>query len=251
MQTAQPFRSVLVTGSNRGLGLELLRQLAQAEPPPRYLFAGCRDPESPRAQDLGNLAKRFSNIEVLKLDVDDFGSIQECADQIEKILENDGLNLLINNAGVNYGGALNEVTPEIMMNSYRTNAVGPMMVTKAFLPALLRAARLNDKFKTTVINMSSIMASMEQFDSTSAAAYAYRISKAALNMVTKCLANELKPHGILCTSLHPGWVQTEMGGEKAPLTKEESVRGILKVLLTLSEKDNGSFLDWRGQRLPW
>ncbi|XP_072351375.1 C-signal-like [Scyliorhinus torazame] len=244
-------RSVLVTGSNRGLGLELVRLLAQAEPPPHNLFACCRQPESPGAQDLVNLAKSYSNINVQKLDVDDFGSIQECADQIEKILGNNGLNLLINNAGVNFGGDLNEVTPETMMKSYRTNAVGPMMVTKALLPALQRAAQLNDKFKAIVINISSILASMELFDNKSGTTYAYRVSKAALNMVTKCLADELKLHGILCTSVHPGWVKTEMGGEKAPLTKEESVRGILKVLSTLSDKDSGSFLDWRGQRLPW
>ncbi|XP_078410275.1 C-signal-like [Cetorhinus maximus] len=249
---ALPMRSVLVTGANRGLGLELVRQLVEAERPPHYLFTGCRDPESPRALDLRNLAKRFSNIKVLKLDVDDLDNIQECADQIEKILENNGLNLLINNAGVYFGGDLSEVTSETMMKSYRTNTVGPMMVTKALLPALQRAAQLSDEpKKAAVINMSSSMGSIELLDNKSETIFAYRVSKAALNMVTRCLANELKPHGILCISLHPGWVKTEMGGEKAPLTKEESVCGILKVLSTLSDKDNGSFLDWRGQRLPW
>ncbi|XP_020378245.1 C-factor-like [Rhincodon typus] len=243
--------SVLVTGANRGLGLELVHQLARAERPPRYLLAGCRDPQSTRARDLVNLAKSFPNIKVLKLDVDDFGSIQECAAQIEKILGNNGLNLLINNAGVNYGGALNEITPESMMNSYRTNVVGPMMVTKVLLPSLQQATWLNDEFKAAVINMSSILASIELFDNKSGTTYAYRASKTALNMVTKCLANELKPHGIICASMHPGWVQTEMGGEKAPLTKEESVRGILQVLSTLSAKDSGSFRDWKGQHLPW
>ncbi|XP_072443551.1 C-signal-like [Chiloscyllium punctatum] len=243
--------SVLVTGANRGLGLELVHQLARAERPPRYLLAGCRDPQSTRAQDLMNLAKSFSNIKVLKLDVDDFGSIQECAAQAEKILENNGLNLLINNAGASYSGALNEITPESMMNSYRTNVVGPMMLTKVLLPTLQKAACLNDEFKAAVINMSSVMASLELFNDKSGTAYAYRASKTALNMVTKCLANELKPHGIISVSLHPGWVQTDMGGEKAPLTKEESVRGILQVVSKLSAKDNGSFLDWKGQHLPW
>ncbi|XP_048412118.1 C-signal-like [Stegostoma tigrinum] len=250
MQSWAP-SSVLVTGANRGLGLELVHQLARAERPPRYLLAGCRQPESTRAQDLMNLAKSFSNIKVLKLDVDDYGSIQECAAQIEKILGNNGLNLLVNNAGVGPGGALNEVTPESMMNSYRTNVVGPVMVTKVLLPSLQQAAWLNDEFKAAVINMSSILASIELFDNKIGITYAYRASKTALNMVTKCLANELKPHGIICASMHPGWVQTEMGGEKAPLTKEVSVRGTLQVLSTLSAKDSGSFLDWKGQHLPW
>ncbi|XP_067911127.1 C-signal-like isoform X2 [Heterodontus francisci] len=206
--------------------------------------------------DLRNMAKSFSNIKILKLDVNDIDSIQECANQIEKILENNGLSLLINNAGVNFGGGLNETTPETMMNSYRANVVGPMMVTKALVPALQRAVGLSDELKAntkkaTVINISSILASIELFDDKTGKTYAYRASKAALNMVTKCLANELKPHGILCASVHPGWVQTDMGGEKAPQTKEESVRGILRVLSRLSDEDSGSFLDWNGQRLPW
>ncbi|XP_051888175.1 C-factor-like isoform X2 [Pristis pectinata] len=203
-------RAVLVTGASRGLGLELIRQLGRAERPPRYLFAACRDPEGARGRDLKNFAKCFSNIKIVKMDLDDFDSIQESAEEIQK----------------------------------------------ALLPALLQAAQLSDEpgfssKKAAVINMSSIMASMELFNIQHGKTYAYRISKAALNMVTKCLANELKPHGILCASVHPGWVRTDMGGEKAPLTKEESVQGILKVLSRLSEQDNGLFLDWRGQLLPW
>ncbi|XP_051888174.1 C-factor-like isoform X1 [Pristis pectinata] len=249
-------RAVLVTGASRGLGLELIRQLGRAERPPRYLFAACRDPEGARGRDLKNFAKCFSNIKIVKMDLDDFDSIQESAEEIQKVLKNNGLNLLINNAGINLGGGLNEITPEIMMKTYTINVIGPMMVTKALLPALLQAAQLSDEpgfssKKAAVINMSSIMASMELFNIQHGKTYAYRISKAALNMVTKCLANELKPHGILCASVHPGWVRTDMGGEKAPLTKEESVQGILKVLSRLSEQDNGLFLDWRGQLLPW
>uniref|UniRef100_UPI00398E4D4C uncharacterized protein isoform X2 n=1 Tax=Pristiophorus japonicus TaxID=55135 RepID=UPI00398E4D4C len=212
-------RSVLVTGANRGLGLELIRQLAKAERPPRCLLAGCRDPDGSRAKDLKDMAKSFPNIKIFKLDVDNFDSIQECADQILKVLENNGLNLLINNAGINFGGGLNEVTPETMMQSYRTNVVGPMMVTKALLPVLQRAAQLSDELgisckKAAVINMSSILASIELLGETAGKVYPYRASK-------------------------------------APLTTEESVQGILRVLSKLSDKDTGSFLDWRGQRLPW
>ncbi|XP_067861900.1 C-signal-like [Heptranchias perlo] len=255
MQTLS-LRSVLVTGANRGLGLELIRQLGRAERPPRYLLAGCRDPEGPRAKDLKNIAKSFSNVKIFKLDMDDVDSIQECADQIQKVLENDGLNLLINNAAINFGGGLNEITPVTMIKSYITNVVGPIMITKALLPALQQAVQLSDELgisckKAAVINMSSIMGSIELCSNESEKSYTYRISKAALNMLTKCLANELKPQGILCASMHPGWVKTEMGGEKAPLIKEESINGILEVLSRLSDKDSGSFLDWRGQRLPW
>ncbi|XP_062890685.1 C-signal-like [Mobula hypostoma] len=249
-------KAVLVTGANRGLGLELIRQLSQAERPPRYLFAACREPEGARGRDLKNLAKCVSNIKIVKMDVDDLDSIQASAEEIQKVLKNDGLNLVINNAGININGGLNEVTPEIMMKTHKTNVVGPMMVTKAFLPALLKAAHQSDEpglssKKAAVINMSSIMGSVESFNIEHGKAYAYRISKAALNMVTKCLTNELTPHGILCASVHPGWVKTDMGGEKAPLTKEESIQGLIRVLSKLSDNDNGSFLDWRGERILW
>ncbi|XP_078277260.1 C-signal-like [Rhinoraja longicauda] len=248
--------AALVTGASRGLGLELIRQLGRAERPPRYLFAACREPEGAGATELKNFAKCFSNVKIVKMDVDDLNSIQESAEQIQKVLKDNGLNLLINNAGVNFGGDLNEITPEIMMKTYSTNVIAPVMVTKALLPTLVQAAQLSDEpgfssEKAAVINMSSIMASMEMFNIQNGKTYAYRISKAALNMVTKCLASELKPQGILCASVHPGWVKTDMGGEKAPLSKEESVQGILKVLARLSEQDSGLFLDWRGQRLPW
>ncbi|XP_072921687.1 C-signal-like isoform X2 [Hemitrygon akajei] len=138
------------------------------------------------------------------MDLDDFDSIQTSAEEIQKVLKNDGLNLLINNAGINIDGGLNDITPEMMTKSHTINVIGPMMVTKA-----------------------------------------------GLNMVTKCLTNELTPHGILCASVHPGWVKTDMGTEKAPLTKEESIQGLLRVFSNLSDKDNGSFIDWRGERVPW
>ncbi|XP_072921675.1 C-signal-like isoform X1 [Hemitrygon akajei] len=249
-------RAVLVTGANRGLGLELIRQLSRAERPPRYLFAACRDPEGARGTDLKNLAKGFSNIKIVNMDLDDFDSIQTSAEEIQKVLKNDGLNLLINNAGINIDGGLNDITPEMMTKTHTINVIGPMMVTKAFLPALMKAAQLSDEpgfssKKAAVINMSSIMGSMETFSMEFWKACAYRISKAGLNMVTKCLTNELTPHGILCASVHPGWVKTDMGTEKAPLTKEESIQGLLRVFSNLSDKDNGSFIDWRGERVPW
>lgn len=248
--------AALVTGASRGLGLELIRQLGRGERPPRYLFAACREPEGTGATELKNFAKCFSNVKIVKMDVDDLNSIQETAEQIQEVLKDNGLNLLINNAGINFGGDLNGITPEIMMKTYTTNVIAPVMVTKALLPSLMQAAQLSGERgfsseKAAVINMSSIMASMEMFNIQNGKAYSYRVSKAALNMVTKCLASELKPHGILCASVHPGWVKTDMGGEKASLFKEESVQGILKVLARLSEQDNGLFLDWRGQRLPW
>ncbi|XP_072921678.1 C-signal-like isoform X1 [Hemitrygon akajei] len=208
-------------------------------------------------QDLKNLAKGFSNIKIVNMDLDDFDSIQTSAEEIQKLLKNDGLNLLINNAAINIDGGLNDITPEMMTKTHTINVIGPMMVTKAFLPALMKAAQLSDEpgfssKKAAVINMSSIMGSMETFSVHFYwKAFAYRISKAGLNMVTKCLTNELTPHGILCASVHPGWVKTDMGTEKAKLTKEESIQGLLRVFSNLSDKDNGSFIDWRGERVPW
>ena len=88
-------------------------------------------------------------------------------------------------------------------------------------------------------------------NNTSGGFYGYRESKAALNMLTRSLAAELGPEGFICIALHPGWVQTDMGGSKAPITVQESVHGILKVVAGLSPDDNGTFLTYAGERIAW
>ncbi|KAM3665275.1 C-signal-like isoform 2-T2 [Ammospiza maritima maritima] len=253
-------RSVLVTGSSRGIGLELVRQLAASPRPPQHIFATCRDPEGPRGKDLQNLASKHPNLVIITLEIADQASIKAAATKVEERLGGSGLNLLINNAGMVKPKMLDNETLEDMTETYTTNTVGPLLMGQAFLPLLKKAAQGSSSSglscnKAAIVNISSIGGSI-------ASAFAwelmhvtsYRCSKAALNMLSKCQSLAYKEHGILCVALHPGWVQTDLGssaGGVPPVTVDDSVQGMLKVLSSLSEKDTGAFLDWEGNVIPW
>ncbi|XP_067824017.1 C-signal-like [Heptranchias perlo] len=180
------------------------------------------------------------------------------AEAVEASLGTTGLNLLINNAAINSPGALETLTAEEMMTVYQTNVVGPLLVSKAFLPSLKKAAQALDLErmscnKAAIINITSLLGSIEKSRENFRCyhLYPYRISKAALNMVTLCLSEDLKQYQILCTAIHPGWVQTDMGSTMAPLTVTYSVSSMMKVLASLSENDTGKYLDWEGKAIPW
>nr|XP_020668319.1 uncharacterized protein LOC110089523 isoform X2 [Pogona vitticeps] len=197
-------RSILVTGSNRGIGLELVKQLVEMSDPPEHIFATCRDPDGPRGRALHDLADKYPSIHVVQLEVENQSSVKAAVAIVQSYLEGKGLNLLINNAGVDTYDTLQTVEQQEMLCTFNINVVGPILVVKA-----------------------------------------------ALNMVTACLAVELKGDEILCIAIHPGWVKTDMGTEKAPLTVQHSVQGILKVLASLSSSSTGTLLDWEGRRIFW
>ncbi|KAG6927816.1 short chain dehydrogenase (predicted), partial [Chelydra serpentina] len=252
-------RSVLVTGANRGIGLELVKQLLEKSNPPKWVFATCRDPEGERAQQLKNLVSRHPNLVIVALEVTDPASIKAAAARVEEHLKGSGLNLLINNAGIITLNTLESETPEDMSLVYTTNVTGPLLVSQAFLPLLKKAAQGSQKglscSKAAIVNMSSEGGSIKNvFIWHVSQAIAYRCSKAALNMLTKCQSLGCGGDGILSIAVHPGWVQTDMVrvvSHEPPLRVDASVRGILNVLPTLSEKDNGAFVDWEGKVLPW
>ncbi|RMC09189.1 hypothetical protein DUI87_14196 [Hirundo rustica rustica] len=263
-------RSVLVTGSNRGIGLELVRQLAASPRPPQHIFATCRDPKGPRgkvsvgtgngmvlSQALQELAAQHSSIKLVQLDTVNLPSIQGAMRAVGYHLKDQGLNLLINNAGISSHATLRSLDSREMLNVFATNVVGPLQVVKEFLPLLEQAAKSTGKeglscSRAAVINISTKLGSIGLcLRVPEAPMYPYRASKAAQNMVTRCLAAELQDKGILCVAIHPGWVKTDMGTEEAPLTVEHSVRGILTVLASLSQDTSGAFLDWEGNSLPW
>ncbi|XP_044843728.1 C-factor-like [Mauremys mutica] len=253
-------RSVLVTGANRGIGLELVKQFLGKSNPPEWVFATCRDPEGERAQQLKNLVSRHPNLVIVALEATDPASIKAAAARVEEHLKGSGLNLLLNNAGVLKLSTLESETPENMSLVYTTNVTGPLLVSQAFLPLLKKAAQGSNQkglscSKAAIVNMSSEAGSITNlFVWHVGQAIAYRCSKAALNMLTKCQSLGYEGDGILSIAVHPGWVQTDMGislSPEAPLTVDASVRGILNVLPTLSEKDNGAFVSWEGKVLPW
>jgi NAD(P)-dependent dehydrogenase (short-subunit alcohol dehydrogenase family) len=227
----------LVTGANRGLGLEFVRQrLARGD----HVVATARHPG--RATALNALAGEHpGRLHVLPLDVANEKSRQELAHELPLVLD-DSLDLLINNAGVLHSGERwGHVEPAILEDSLRTNAMGPFLLTQALAP------RLRDG--GTVANVSSSMGSITdvaEFRSPS-----YCISKAALGMATAQLARALRPRDITVVALCPGWVRTDMGGASAPLSPAEAVAGLMRVIDGLTPADTGRFIDWQGRPLAW
>ncbi|RWS18779.1 hypothetical protein B4U80_11197, partial [Leptotrombidium deliense] len=176
---------VLITGANRGLGLEFVRQFVSSGKA-KQVYATCRDPE--KADQLMEIAKSNDKVRVLKVDVTDYKSFPDLVKQVAANLEGNHLNLLINNAGIYVRGDLQNTTAEGMIENFNANAVAPLMLTKAFLPLLQESSKNN--LKTVVVNITSKMGSIS--DATSGSHYAYRASKTALNMVGRCLATDLK-----------------------------------------------------------
>lgn len=243
---------MLITGSNRGIGLEFVKQFAQLHPdPPKHVFAGCRSPDS--AKDLIELQKKYKNITIVKIDLDKEMTFAEAVKVVTDKVGEEGLNLLINNAGVGSLNGIDEVTVDEMIQSYKVNAVGPLMVVKAFLPLLRKAgsgAGEMSCYKSAVINISTGMASIAENDT--GGMYSYRSSKAGLNMITKNLSLDLKKDGILVTAIHPGWVKTDMGGPRATTKPEDSIKALLKIMDSLNgEQFTGKFYHFSGREMAW
>ncbi|XP_074838939.1 C-signal-like [Carettochelys insculpta] len=245
-------RSVLVTGANQEISLELIKQLLGNSNPPEWVFATCQDPAGEQMQELQKLEAKHPNLVIVALDVTDPASIKAAAARVETHLKGSGVNLLINNAGMAKLNTLESETPEDMALVYATNVTGPLLVSQAFLPLLKQAAQGSPQTglscsKAAIVNMSSEAGSIRNLYLWHLGqVISYRCSKAALNMLTKCLA--------LGYSGDAGAVQTHMGNsgsDQALLTAEASVRGMLHVLSTLCEKDNGAFGNWEGEVLPW
>lgn len=238
--------SVLVTGANRGLGLEFVRQYAADG---WAVIAATRAPA--KAEALQKLAKVHSNIRTAALDVADAASIAALA----KELNGAAVDVLINNAGI-YSGLTpppSAIEPdpsqhfatldaEAWMRVLRINTVAPIMLAKALAPAVAASA------KRVIVNITSFMGSIGRGGQ---GAVAYRTSKAALNMAMVSLQGDLAAQKIIMANLHPGWVKTDMGSASADLTPEQSITGMRKVIAALTPKDAGTFLDYKGQTLPW
>jgi NAD(P)-dependent dehydrogenase (short-subunit alcohol dehydrogenase family) len=220
----------VITGCNRGVGLELARQLsARGE----RVVATARDVDA--AEEL-----RALDVDVHPLDVADPASVERFAAAVSAR----PIDVLINNAGVGVRSKpFEQVDFDEMQGFFAVNTLGAMRVTRALLPGL-RAGK-----GKKIVNMTSRMGSIG--DNGSGGAYAYRASKAALNMVTRSLAIDLLDEGFVCIVLHPGWVRTDMGGRRAPTPPEESAGGMIRVIDGLRRQDSGEFFDYKGERVPW
>jgi len=237
-------RRSLVTGANRGLGLEFVRQLlARGD----RVVATCRQPG--KATALNALAGEHpGRLHVLPLDVADPRAIAELQREL-LLLADDGdrLDLLVNGAGVLHSGErFGSVSALNLDDSFRTNAMGPFLLTQALATRLADAGSGQGARVANITSQLGSIASTTRFGTPS-----YDISKAAQNMATALLAAALRERGIVVVALHPGWVQTDMGGAGATVTPQQSVSGLLRVLDGLKPSDSGRFLDWRGDPLPW
>jgi NAD(P)-dependent dehydrogenase (short-subunit alcohol dehydrogenase family) len=229
----------VITGAGKGIGFELTQFALEAG---HSVVALVRDPDS--ARGLQSAKKDHgSKLEILKCDVSDSGAVGAAADQLLVKFENQGLDVLINNAGIltDNDDHLSMLTPQGLDSVLRTNSMAPVLVTQGLIKALLKAK------SPKVVNITSQLGSIA--DNSSGGYYVYRMSKAALNMFTKTLSIEYPQ--ITALALHPGWVRTQMGGPQAPTLPRESARGLFKIIIEATSGQSGQFIDFRGQSLPW
>lgn len=229
-------KTILITGANRGIGLEFVKQYARAG---YNVIATCRQPSE--ADELNSLASTDkSSITVKQLDVLNHQQIDNLASSID-----DPIDVLINNSGV-YGpkySPLSEVNESDWLDVLKVNTIAPLYVARAF------AGHLANGTEKKLAVLSSKMGSME--DNGSGGSYIYRSSKAALNAVLKSLSIDLAEQSIKVISLHPGWVKTDMGGPNALITTTESVNGMKEVIDNLTKSQSGQFINFDGTPIPW
>jgi len=227
----------LVTGGNRGIGFEVCRQLAERG---FTVLLSARDAD--KAGAAAAKIKATGHVEPLALDVSDRRSIERAAAEVSK--RHDHVDVLVNNAGINYDTWETAESADIdgtVMETIRTNLLGPWSVCQAFLP-LLRKSRA-----ARIVNVLSESGSLEHMG---AGPPAYQVTKAALNALTRTLAGELRHAHILVNSVCPGWVATDMGGAGAPRSVEEGAAGIVwAATLSQNGPTGGFFRD--GKPLPW
>lgn len=245
--------TLLITGGNRGIGFGLVRTYLENE---WNVIATCRRPE--KAEELKTLEKNYGdNLSILEMDVND----QKHIDNVVQSLDKTSVDLLINNAGAvemaKYGsGAYEKINgvpiddPDLRKYDYsewehvlRTNVLGPARVTGSFIENLKKSDR------GVVVMMTSGLASVS--NTWQAGRYAYRTSKAALNMLMRSSGEWLEGFGITAVAISPGWTRTDMGGPNASNSIEQASVGVYQVITGISSKDAGKFLNFDGTTLPW
>ena len=225
---------VLITGANRGLGLEFTKQYAADG---WNVLACCRHPQS--AMALQALAQANPNVKNFSLDVADFSQIDALALQ----LKDSAIDLLINNAGVYPSSSFGDVDYDEWAQGFKINSMAPLKMAEAFVQQITRSQL--KKIATITSKMGSID------DNTSGESYSYRSSKCAVNMVMKSLSIDVKPYGISTITLHPGWVQTDMGGVNGLINAQTSVTGLRKQIAALSLDNTGKFMAYDGKAINW
>jgi NAD(P)-dependent dehydrogenase (short-subunit alcohol dehydrogenase family) len=229
--------TVLITGANRGIGLEFARQYAADG---WKVFASCRNPTG--AKELAKLARNAGGrVIVPGMDVTDGTSVRGAARQLGK----ETLDLIINNAGTSGepGQRTGHIDYDNWVRVFDVNTMGPLRVVEVFVDHVARSNR------RLIVTITSGMGSLT--DNTAGGSIAYRSSKAAVNMAMRSAAAELAPRGIICVVVNPGWVRTRMGGAGAPLPVADSVAAMRVLFERLRPSDGGKFFNYDGSEHPW
>jgi len=230
--------TTLITGANRGIGLEFCRQYAADG---WRVLACSRYPE--KSDALNKLAAQHpEQIKIHALDVADHVEI----DRLAHVLADESIDLLINNAGIypdSDKSGFGHTDYAEWIHAFRINTMAPLKMAETFATQIARGKQ------KTIVTVTSKMGSIA--DNSSGGSYLYRSSKAAVNMVVKSLAIDLKPIGITAVVFHPGWVKTDMGGPSALISAEQSVSGMRQMIARLTIADSGRFFAYDGQEIPW
>lgn len=266
-------KSVFITGTKSGIGLELVRQFAISDNPLNYIFASARNPN--QAKQLSTLAEAHKNVHLVDLDVSNDHQIEAAVKYVSSVVGEDGLNLLINNAGalISEGSKFPQINREVINRHFDVNATSPLMLTQAFLPLLKKAADKHPSepmstSRAAVINITSEAGSLHNklvYSANLIGSYGYRASKAGLNLLTKNLSFDLKEYGILIAGFCPGYVDTGMSenlaeylqGKSIPRallitkkqTPEESVTLVMASMKRLKDEHNGGYFRRNGEKI--
>lgn len=230
-------KTILITGANRGLGLEFVNQLSSQG---SQIIASCRDPE--HADVLQQWAKSRKNLSIHKLDVSDDRNIIALANE----LRDTPLDWIINNAGISgeAGVTVGNIKRDNFLNVFNVNCLSALKVSEAFLPHLYKG---QDKL---VVNISSQLSSISE--NQRGRSYAYRSSKAALNCVMRAFALDVEQDGIKVMLLHPGWVRTQLGGPDASIDVQTSVSGMLNIIEKYKNNGHAEVLrSYNDQTIGW
>ena len=231
-------KTTLITGANRGIGLEFSRQLAEDG---WCVLACSRDLE--KSDALNKLAAEYpERITLYALDVTDHGQIEK----LSQTLANKPIDLLINNAGdfpdIN-DRSFGQTDYDSWAHAFLVNTMAPLKMAEEFIAQITQSSR------KTIVTITSKMGSVA--DNGRGGSYIYRSSKSAVNMVIKSIAIDLESNDIISVLLHPGWVRTDMGGPSGLISVEQSVSGMLSVIREVTSADSGKFIAYDGQIIPW
>ena len=228
--------NILITGANRGLGLGFVKKYIE-----KNIHLICTTRDISGSKELLAYKEKYPNkMEIFELDL----LKDNAALTLANFIKDRPIDILINNAGV---GSSNQHFQAVSLNPWlevlKVNLIAPLMITQA----IIKNVKISSAKK--IYFLSSQLGSIE--DNNSGGMYIYRSSKSGLNQVVKSLSIDLKAYGITVVSLHPGWVKTDMGGANAPVSIDESVEGMIRVIETTDIKDTGKFLNYHGRELPW